>query len=563
MGPRIYVLTVLAAVGLVLAGAGVVWACTPRASFIVTPNSGSAGQQITLVGRDFPALGPVVVVWEPSGEILATTRGSDFDVDAQVPEDAPPGTGYVRAFGFGAGVPHTEPFNNNPVAVIAEPFTVTGGGGSETVPLPAETYEKAAVAAGDAERNGTDAWHGAREKCGLFCQGRGAPVEAAGTHDHHVGGLSENWHGPGAARLNRLVEGVPEDPEEVREELVPGDTSPEALVPEAVLDELEAMREGGPEGAIPGEDAVPDSVLPEEEVPEDAEVPQDGVPQVEPPQVEAPDVDVSAGDVPEASLPEVDISDGSRDDSNPEGEEPQDARPPEGREQPSQSEAQGASRESSRPTRSASASKPEHSPGTQSQSSEEIRPSEPQPRDVGPTTPDEDSNAAPSSADSASPAQAPAEETAGDDNPVGSGEATVQQEPAQEESAEPGNADGEGEGSKAAARIRTGRPGPDARAEAEEPSVRSVAENLWSGFGSGEGLVSGANEPAKAAGDRTAQQLILGLGLLGVGLLVLLSGAFVALAHRRVLATASTRAGRDTPLAPPTSTGGAPGPDSR
>lgn len=97
---------------------------------------------------------------------------------------------------------------------------------------------------------------------------------------------------------------------------------------------------------------------------------------------------------------------------------------------------------------------------------------------------------------------------------------------------------------QASAGDRTGRADTDAAASTQDPSARTGVGDLWSGFDASDGEASLApsldGSPADA-GDDAAHQLALALGLVGAGLLVLMSGAFLGVARRRALAATSTR----------------------
>lgn len=124
---------------------------------------------------------------------------------------------------------------------------------------------------------------------------------------------------------------------------------------------------------------------------------------------------------------------------------------------------------------------------------------------------------------------------------------------AQSERAEPNGAqrvDAEGAATEgrddrqAAGGDRTGRPDTDAATSSQDPSARTGVGDLWSGFDAGDGEASLTPSVDGSAADATesgARQLTLALGLVGAGLLVLMSGAFVGVARRRALATAGTR----------------------
>lgn len=97
---------------------------------------------------------------------------------------------------------------------------------------------------------------------------------------------------------------------------------------------------------------------------------------------------------------------------------------------------------------------------------------------------------------------------------------------------------------QASAGDRTGRADTDVAASRQDPSARTGVGDLWSGFDASDGEASLApsldGSPADA-GDDAAHQLTLALGLVGAGLLVLMTGAFLGVARRRALAATSTR----------------------
>lgn len=321
MKRRMVLLTVTAVSGMLVVGAAVAAACTPLATFSALQNHGPAGGSVPVEGKFWPYPGQVIIIWEPSAEVIGSAWVEEdntlghFEMEVTIPEDAPEGTGYLRAFGFGVGQPHTPGIvfsdlpghHKYPVGVGSDSFTVTQSD-STGVPLPTDGWEIPRAP----DETATDLWQeqAARDVANAVI----GPVAGDGVSDH--------WHGPGAGLLNSILEALPEDAEEVPEEAVPEDVEPSDVVPETVLEELESMLEEGPP-----EDAVPDDGLPEGDLPE-AEVPSEALPEDEVPEGEAPEQDVPEVGAPPDRVPEDDVLTGDAPEGDPpEGESPQEASP--------------------------------------------------------------------------------------------------------------------------------------------------------------------------------------------------------------------------------------------
>lgn len=105
------------AISVVMAVAGVAWACTESAYVEAAPNNAAPGSQVTVTGSQFGEA-PVSIHWaSPDGQTLANTAGPRFNVTVTVPQTAS-GTYYLFAVQSGE-------------APKAAPLTVTG-------PEPAE-----------------------------------------------------------------------------------------------------------------------------------------------------------------------------------------------------------------------------------------------------------------------------------------------------------------------------------------------------------------------------------------------------------------------------------------
>lgn len=90
----------LGGLALLLAGAGFAWACTPQSTLDLTVRSGKSGMLIGVTGEDYYP-GEVEVLWlHKNGERehlqFVETATGDFRTEITVPDDAEPGTHYVR-----------------------------------------------------------------------------------------------------------------------------------------------------------------------------------------------------------------------------------------------------------------------------------------------------------------------------------------------------------------------------------------------------------------------------------------------------------------------------------
>lgn len=132
--PRTVAVTI-AVLALVAGGASLAWACTPRASIVLSPTEGQAGTTVSVRGTNFQE-GPVRVYWENrngASRWMATATGPDFTLRVTIPDSAPDGTGYI------SGV-------SSPYKAEA-PFTVTAA--------PAPTDTDGEEQAGDGTRSGS------------------------------------------------------------------------------------------------------------------------------------------------------------------------------------------------------------------------------------------------------------------------------------------------------------------------------------------------------------------------------------------------------------------------
>ena len=79
--------------------ASVAWACTEQAYISISPNSGPAGTEVTVVGRQFQD-GPVAIYWNSAGgPKLGEAPGPNFTTAVRIPDD-PEKFGYVYAVGY-------------------------------------------------------------------------------------------------------------------------------------------------------------------------------------------------------------------------------------------------------------------------------------------------------------------------------------------------------------------------------------------------------------------------------------------------------------------------------
>jgi len=86
------VVSVLAiAAGVLVAAAGLAWACTAQSVVSVLPEKGAAGNVVTVTGKGFSS-SPVEVRWgDQEGPVFASALGPEFSVQATIPADATPG----------------------------------------------------------------------------------------------------------------------------------------------------------------------------------------------------------------------------------------------------------------------------------------------------------------------------------------------------------------------------------------------------------------------------------------------------------------------------------------
>lgn len=86
---RRVLLVTVGALGLLLAGAGLAWACTPQADINVSSASGEAGSSVMVSGAQFES-GPLEINWE-GVRPLGLAEGPGFTETVRIP-DAEPGT---------------------------------------------------------------------------------------------------------------------------------------------------------------------------------------------------------------------------------------------------------------------------------------------------------------------------------------------------------------------------------------------------------------------------------------------------------------------------------------
>lgn len=84
-----------------LALGGLAWACTPQASIWLDPDSGRAGSEAVVHGRDFHK-GPVEIRWgDLTGPVIGRAMGPRFATAVTVPTDADPDTYTVMGLAVG------------------------------------------------------------------------------------------------------------------------------------------------------------------------------------------------------------------------------------------------------------------------------------------------------------------------------------------------------------------------------------------------------------------------------------------------------------------------------
>ena len=108
------------AISVVMAVAGVAWACTESAYVDAAPNTAAPGAQVTVRGAQFNQA-PVSIHWaSPDGQRLASTAGPEFSVRVTVPQAA---SGHYYLYAVQSGeAPKAAPFTvSGPEAVESQP----------------------------------------------------------------------------------------------------------------------------------------------------------------------------------------------------------------------------------------------------------------------------------------------------------------------------------------------------------------------------------------------------------------------------------------------------------
>lgn len=80
----------------ILAAAGLAWACTAVPTLSADPNGGPAGTKVTINGNGFADGVPVDLRWNsPEGPIVGKANGQQFSVEVQIPANTAPGVYYL------------------------------------------------------------------------------------------------------------------------------------------------------------------------------------------------------------------------------------------------------------------------------------------------------------------------------------------------------------------------------------------------------------------------------------------------------------------------------------
>lgn len=200
------VLAASSAVGLVIGGASLAWACTRNPSISLSPSFGRAGSQTQVTGSSFLPGEPVEIRWNSAtGPVLgraAPKPDYSFSVPVVVPADAPNGTYYIvaiapasraqAAFQVRNAVSAT---NNEPASQPDAQTSASGDGGDST--------ETSAGQTSASTRGGNGAGAGAGEQSGDL--GFAEPQAAADASAPAPAGDRQASSSPARAEQSRNV----------------------------------------------------------------------------------------------------------------------------------------------------------------------------------------------------------------------------------------------------------------------------------------------------------------------------------------------------------------------